>query len=149
MNVDALSLRELRIEIAERMGYRWVRGLSGPIMVGPDTKLCFPGPMGVMIEATKCPRPKTYNESGLHGVVPNWPEDIAAAIQLEADLPDFVLSRSGNHWQCTGRLCWSGRAGFSHVMAHDGVPACSCVIATGKTPAEAISRAWLKATVAE
>jgi len=137
-DVDAMDLNELRMAIAEARGYRyyWYSGLGE----------CYLRDLGV--QNTNAMTTLTGRPDGLVNMeyVPDWPRDIAAAMGLVVDMPDFILSRRTAGWECTGRLCWSGRAGFTHITARDGKPVCICAVGAGDTPAEAISRAWLKAS---
>jgi len=132
MNVDEMSLGELRIKIAERMGYRyyWYDGLGE----------CYLRDLGIqntgaMITLTRRPDDYPVNME----FVPNWPADIAAADALLDDLE----SRSG-HWE----LASLSGGGYQLAVIIDTPAEIRAFRAMGKTRSEAISRAWLKATAA-
>ena len=147
MDVDAMDLDELRIAIAEQLGWhcktlKQIRA-QRQARLGPGRKLRDGWvPQCRFWYCTIDGKEKRMaSESAWH------PErDIAAAMGLVVDMPDFILSCRTAGWECTGRLCWSGRAGFTHITARDGKPVCICAVGKGDTPAEAISRAWLKAS---
>jgi len=132
MNVDALSLRELRIEIAERLGYRyyWYDGLGE----------CYLRDLGIQNTGamiTLARRPDDYPVN--MEFVPNWPADIAAADALLDD-----LESRGATWGLES-LARGGYQLFVFGRTRDVIASS----AVGKTRPGAICRAWLKATVAE
>ena len=134
MNVDALSLRELRIEIAERLGYRyyWYDGLGE----------CYLRDLGIQNTGamiTLARRPDDYPVN--MEFVPNWPADIADADSLLDD-----LDRRGAHYE----LASLAGEGFQLAIITDApMDEIWSFSARGKTRPEAIYRAWLKAAVSE
>ena len=138
MNVDALSLRELRIEIAERMGLDtrhappvWAEGPASDGFDGWGGWLC-----------PRCMAP--VSSIGDELCCPNWPENDAAALEL------FTTAAAGDWY-----VYLDNDAGYERRGARTGSPSFwNCCIGGAchlgaKTLAEAISRAWLKWKVSE
>ena len=135
MDIDAMSLGELSVAIAERLGWHWIRCKQSARdddteyrwLVPPDSYKRFPAADG---SEPTC-LGSTYN-------LPKWTKDIAAADKLLDDLDEQGLSHSvhgsANEIECVvyGNDVWD----------YDS----RAESATGQTRPEAISRAWLKAT---
>ena len=69
--------------------------------------------------------------------------DIAAAWQVEAQMPHFVLRRLATTlWQCQSRIC---DGGYVTCACKRWNALCDCCFAEGDTPMLAICRAALKA----
>ena len=131
MNVDALSLRELRIEIAERLGYSyfWYEGLYQ----------CYMHHRTTPVAATELSgRPDGDKATTVNmDDVPNWPAGIADADALLDD-----LDRRGAHYE----LASLAGEGFQLAIITDApMDEIWSFSARGKTRPEAICRAWLKA----
>ena len=153
MNVDALSLRELRIEIAERLGWRWMR------RAGDHLAMLVP-PGAYQLGSTKDGKPwlvpstagaERYKDwdtliwtGAISERLPNWPESDAAALEL------FTTAAAGDWY-----VYLDNDAGYERRGARTGSPSFwNCCIGGAchlgaKTLAEAISRAWLKWKVSE
>ena len=137
MNVDELTLEQLRVAIAERMGYRyyWYDGLGE----------CYLRDLGIqntgaMITLTRRPDDYPVNME----FVPNWPADIAAAFALVAELKTHRLTLQELH-TTPGHTIWQVSFTPRDLTVIDGPLPGGCVFADAETPAEAIARAWLRA----
>jgi hypothetical protein len=131
VNVDEMTLDELRVAIAERLGYKW-RRVDDDFMafVAPDGRAVLSNKSGVIADW------KSGDVSW-----PNWPTDDAAATDLLRD-----ADRRGWYVFLDNDAGYEGDEGEPPIW--------NCCIAGGccfgvKTLSEAVSRAWLKAMVAE
>ena len=144
MNVDELTLEQLRVAIAERLGWRWMRRADdGLAMLVP--------PGAYQLRSTKDDKPwlvpstagaERYKDwdtliwtGAISERLPNWPADIAAADALLDD-----LDKRGAHYTLTNQP-----PGFQLVVSRGGARS-PWFIGKGGARPEAISRAWLKAT---
>ena len=130
MDVDELTLEQLRVAIAERLGYKWKVLPGSPILMPPS----HPG-----LEYWKDADPPVKLNRRHFALCPDWPADPAAADALLDD-----LESRGATWGLES-LARGGYQLFVFGRTRDVIASS----AAGKTRPEAICRAWLKATVAE
>ena len=149
MNVDELTLEQLRVAIAERLGWRWMRraddGLAMLVPPGAyQLRSTKDGKPWLVPSTAGAERYKDWDTLIWTGAIseglPNWPADIGAADALLDDLE----SRSG-HWE----LASLSGGGYQLAVIIDTPAEIRAFRAMGKTRSEAVCRAWLKATGAE
>ena len=148
MNVDELTLEQLRVAIAELLGWRWMRHAGDHL-----TMLVPPG--AYQLGSTKDGKPwlvpstadaERYKDwdtliwtGAISERLPNWPADIGAADALLDD-----LESRGAMWGLES-LARGGYQLFVFGRTRDVIASS----AVGKTRPGAICRAWLKATAAQ
>ena len=142
----AATKEELRIAIAERLGWKWGHPVAGHVWadgsVQDESEImsCLYRQDNIMWRwGSIVPDTGEYPRMPSGScVLPNWPEDPAAADALLDDLDERGLS-----YTLTNQP-----PGFQLVVSREGVRS-PWFIGKGGTRPEAICRAWLKATVAE
>ena len=146
MNVDELTLEQLRVAIAERLGWRWMRraddGLAMLVPPGAyQLRSTKDGKPWLVPSTAGAERYKDWDALIWTGAIserlPNWPADIADADSLLDD-----LDRRGAHYE----LASLAGEGFQLAIITDApMDEIWSFSARGKTRPEAICRAWLKA----
>ena len=144
----AATKEELRIAIAERLGWKWGHPVAGHVWadgsVQDESEImsCLYRQDNIMWRwGSIVPDTGEYPRMPSGScVLPNWPADIAAADALLDDLE----SRSG-HWE----LASLSGGGYQLAVIIDTPAEIRAFRAMGKTRPEAICRAWLKATAAQ
>jgi hypothetical protein len=130
-DVDSMTVEELRIEIAERLGYVWagVSDISTPFLLTPEF---IAGHDWWNKHWHQRERPeKTGPDTFLH--CPDWPSNIASADTLLDSLDEKGLSYT-----------MTNKARGFQVVVSRGMAGSVWFIGQGETRPEAISRAWLK-----
>jgi len=126
-DVDAMDLNELRLAIAERLGWTfWQRHVGGYSALAPKDD--SPSALWTQVNA------ENVGEFSGVDVPPDWPRDIAAADELLDD-----LDKRGLSYTLTNK-----GLGF-HVVVSRGMTGSIWSIGRGEIRPEAIARAWLKA----
>jgi len=147
MNVDEMTLEQLRVAIAERLGWRWMRraddGLAMLVPPGAyQLRSTKDGKPWLVPSTAGAERYKDWDTLIWTGAIserlPNWPADIADADSLLDD-----LDRRGAHYE----LASLAGTGYQLTIVMDGPDGEIWLIyGIGPTRPEAICRAWLKAT---